>query len=88
MNLIKRLKEPTPKFFKKLRALGILLATAGGAILASPVSLPIIIVNIAGYVTLAGGVMTAVSQTAIKSEPEEQDDDWPIPDFKQKKDGS
>lgn len=88
MKLIKRLKEPTPKFFKKLRTLGILLATAGGAVLASPITLPIVLVNIAGYIALAGGVMTAVSQTAIKSEPDDQEEDWPIPDFKVKKDDS
>lgn len=62
MNLIDRAKSPTPKFFKVLRNIGIALATAGGAILASPVALPAIVVTIGGYLVTAGAVATAVSQ--------------------------
>ena len=62
MNLIDRAKSPTPKFFKVLRNIGIALATAGGAILASPVALPVVVVTIGGYLVTAGAVATAVSQ--------------------------
>jgi hypothetical protein len=65
MNVVQRVKAPTPKFFKTLRTIGLALATAGGAILASPISLPAGLVAAAGYVILAGGVVTAVSQTAV-----------------------
>ena len=36
MKLIERYKKPTPSFFRKLRNIGIALATAGGAIIAVP----------------------------------------------------
>jgi uncharacterized membrane protein HdeD (DUF308 family) len=65
MSVAERVKAPTPKFFKTLRTIGLALAGIGGAILASPVAVPAALVTIAGYVTLAGGVMTAVSQTAV-----------------------
>ena len=65
MNVVERVKAPTPKFFKTLRAIGIALVAAGGAILASPISLPAGLIAAAGYVVLAGGVVTAVSQTAV-----------------------
>ncbi|MDD4199407.1 MAG: hypothetical protein PHZ12_08395 [Paludibacter sp.] len=65
MNVVERVKAPTPKFFKTLRAIGIALVAAGGAILASPISLPAGLIAAAGYVILAGGVVTAVSQTAV-----------------------
>ena len=65
MIIAQRVKAPTPKFFKTLRAIGLALAAIGGAILAAPVAVPAALVTIAGYVTLAGGVMTAVSQTAV-----------------------
>lgn len=65
MNLVQRIKAPTPKFFKKLRTIGLGLAAIGGAILAAPVAVPAGIVTIAGYIALAGGIMTAVSQTAV-----------------------
>jgi hypothetical protein len=65
MNIVQRVKAPTPKFFKTLRTIGLALAAAGGAILASPIALPAGLVAAAGYVILAGGVVTAVSQTAV-----------------------
>ncbi|MFT3752878.1 MAG: hypothetical protein QM800_08365 [Paludibacter sp.] len=65
MSVVERVKAPTPKFFKTLRTIGLALAAIGGAVLAAPVAVPAALVNIAGYVALAGGVMTAVSQTAV-----------------------
>mgnify|MGYP003500831825 CR=1 FL=1 len=62
MNVIKRAKAPTPKFFKKLRTIGLSLAGIGGTILTAPVALPLSIITIAGYLAVAGGVLSAVSQ--------------------------
>ena len=62
MNIIKRAKAPTPKFFKVLRNIGLALAAVGGTILAAPVALPAAVVTIGGYITVAGGVISAVSQ--------------------------
>ncbi len=69
MNIIKRVKSPTPKFFKVLRNIGLVLAAVGGTILAAPVALPVIVTTIGGYVAVAGGVISAVSQlTNIKDD--------------------
>ena len=68
MKIIERYKKPTPKFFKVLRNIGIALATAGGAIIAAPLSIPATIITIATYMTVAGTVATAVSQAVIKDE--------------------
>jgi hypothetical protein len=65
MNLVERYNKPTPKFFKILRNIGIALATAGGAIIAAPISMPAIVVSIATYMTVAGTVATAVSQAVV-----------------------
>ncbi len=67
MSVVERVKAPTPKFFKTLRTIGLTLAAIGGAILAAPISIPAGLIAVAGYVTLAGGVLTAVSQTAVNS---------------------
>lgn len=61
--LVERLSEPTPKFFKKIRNIAISLGIIGGAILASPVALPAIVVTIGGYLVTAGAIGTALSQT-------------------------
>lgn len=72
MNIVERYKQPTPKFFKTLRNIGIALAALGGAIIAAPVSLPAIVVTVATYLTVAGTVATAVSQAVVQGEDAEQ----------------
>lgn len=74
MNIVERYKKPTPKFFKTLRNIGIALATAGGAIIAAPISMPAIVLTIATYMTVAGTVATAVSQ-AVVTDDENTDTD-------------
>lgn len=68
MNIVERYKQPTPKFFKLLRNIGIALATAGGVIIAAPISMPAIVVSIATYMTVAGTVATAVSQAVVSDQ--------------------
>ena len=68
LNLVQRIQAPTPKWFKKIRNIGIVLATIGGIVLASPVALPVGLVSAAGYLVLGGGIISAVSQTGVKTE--------------------
>lgn len=86
MNLVKRVTSKTPPFFKKVRNLGLILAAVSGAILAAPVALPSAIVAAAGYVALAGGVMSAVSQTTVVNEQDNENDNWPVNNFIKNKD--
>lgn len=75
MKLSERLQSPTPKFFRVLRNIGLALAAAGGVILTAPIGLPAAVVTLGGYLTVAGGVMTAVSQSAVDGEKDCVDDD-------------
>jgi ABC-type xylose transport system permease subunit len=68
LTLAERVLAPTPKFFKTLRTIGLVIGLVGGAILASPVALPAAIVTIGGYLALAGSIVTGVSQTAVEKE--------------------
>jgi hypothetical protein len=70
LNLTKRVKAPTPKWFKILRTVGIALASVGGVIIASPIALPIGLVSAAGYLVLGGSIISVVSQTGVKTEEE------------------
>lgn len=74
MNLAERVLAPTPKWFKILRTVGIALASVGGIIIASPVALPVGLVSAAGYLILGGSIITAVSQTGVKSEEKADSD--------------
>jgi hypothetical protein len=68
MNLIERIKAPTPKWFKIIRNISIVLASIGGIIIASPVALPVGLVSVAGYLVLGGSIISVVSQTGVQSE--------------------
>lgn len=67
LNLIDRVIAPTPKFFRKLRTIGVILATASAAILAAPIVLPAAITTAAAYLAVAASVATAVSQAAVEA---------------------
>ena len=68
MSLVKRVNAPTPKFFKVLRNIGLVLATVGGTIMAAPIALPILVSSAGGYLVVAGGVLSAVSQLTTTDE--------------------
>jgi uncharacterized membrane protein HdeD (DUF308 family) len=76
MNVVERAKAPTPKFFKILRAIGLALLTISGSVIAAPIALPVAVVTVAGYLAVAGGVISAVSQITVddkaKKEQESQ----------------
>ena len=65
MNIIKRAQAPTPKFFKILRSIGLALLAISGTVVAAPIILPATVVTVAGYMAVAGGVISAVSQMAV-----------------------
>ena len=76
MNVVERVKAPTPSFFKILRAIGLALLTISGSVIAAPIVLPATVVTVAGYLAVAGGVISAVSQITVddkaKKEQENQ----------------
>lgn len=81
MKLKERVISPTPRFFRKIRTIGLALIAISGVILTAPVSMPAIIVSFAGYAGVAGGVMSAVSQLAVEDivdPPVEPDIYWNI----------
>ena len=65
MNIIERAKAPLPKFFKSLRIVGLVLLGISGSVIAAPIVLPTIVVTVAGYLAVAGGVISAVSQVTV-----------------------
>lgn len=62
------MKRKTPKFFRKLRNLGLFLSAVSTGVFAIPVGLPVLITQVAGYIAIAATVASAVSQTAVKFE--------------------
>lgn len=67
MELMKRLTASTPPFFSKVRNIGLILTAISGALMGIP-ALPLIVAKVAGYLAVAGTVMTGVSQAAVSEE--------------------
>lgn len=65
MNIVARAKAPTPKFFRVLRSIGLTILAISGTIVAAPVALPAVVVSTAGYLIVAGGVISAISQITV-----------------------
>nr|WP_315212293.1 hypothetical protein [uncultured Flavobacterium sp.] len=68
MKIVERMKAPTPKFFKILRSIGLALLAISGTVVAAPIVLPVTVVTVAGYMAVAGGVISAVSQMTVAEE--------------------
>ncbi|HEY1113523.1 MAG TPA: hypothetical protein VGE66_08170 [Chitinophagaceae bacterium] len=75
MNIIERTKAPTPKFFRKVRTVGLILAAVSASLLAAPVALPAVVVQVAGYLAVAGSVATAVAQTATEERRKKKEEE-------------
>ena len=73
MNVIDRAQAPTPKFFRVLRSVGLVIAAAGAAILTAPVALPAAMVTVGGYLTVAGSVLSAISQVTVDDNRKKED---------------
>lgn len=71
MNTIwKRLTSESPRFFKNIQAVGIILGAIGGVIVTLPevmpsIILPEFIVKVAGYFVVAGLVSAAIAKTTV-----------------------
>jgi uncharacterized membrane protein HdeD (DUF308 family) len=65
MNIVERAKAPTPKFFRVLRSIGLALLAISGTVIAAPIVLPVTVVTVAGYMAVAGGVISVISQITV-----------------------
>lgn len=68
LSMLERWKAPTPLLFKRLRNIGLILAGVAGAILSAPITLPPVMISVAGYVMVASGVLSSVSQITIEKD--------------------
>lgn len=64
--LKKRWSAKTPKFWKKVQRVGIVIGAIGGAIMTAPVTLPAAVITTAGYLIATGGVIATMSQLTVE----------------------
>jgi len=72
MSLKKRWNSKTPKFWKRVQQIAIVVGTVAGVIIAAPVALPAAVVTVATYVVTAGTVAATLSQLTVDDKKEEE----------------
>ena len=65
LGVVERIKAPTPRFFRVIWNVGIVLGAVGTTILTAGAALPVVVTTVAGYLVTAGAVAAAVSQTTV-----------------------
>lgn len=65
-NLKKRWSAKTPKFWKQVQKIGLAAGAVGAVLVAAPVTLPVSIVTLGGYLVTAGSVAAALSQLTVE----------------------
>ena len=68
MTVLQRVQAPTPKFFRKVRNGSVIVAGLSASLFGAPALLPPLLLTIAGYLSVAGAVASAVSQAATNGD--------------------
>lgn len=67
-----RLTSPTPAFWRKVRAVGLVAGGVGTALASAPTGLPLWFATVGGYLTVASGVTVALSSLTCSDAPADQ----------------
>jgi hypothetical protein len=65
LSLKERFNAPTPKFWKKVQRVGLILTAIGAVLATAPVALPVAIITAGGYAAFGGGLLAAMSQFTV-----------------------
>ena len=65
LSLKERFLAPTPKFWKKVQCIGVVLSAVGAVLITAPVGLPIAIITAGGYAAFGGSLIAAMSQLTV-----------------------
>ena len=65
-DLKERWNSKTPKFWKKVQRIAILVGAVAGTIIAAPVALPTAVITAAGYAVAIGTAVATVSQFTVE----------------------
>lgn len=65
LSLKERWLAETPKFWKKVQKIGLVLSAIGAAVVSAPVSLPAAVVTAGSYAVFGGGLLATMSQLTV-----------------------
>ena len=66
MSIKQRWCAKTPKFWRKVQKISIIIGAVAGVIISAPIALPAVVVTLSGYAITAGTVAATLSQLTIE----------------------
>ena len=66
MSIKQRWCAKTPKFWRKVQKISIIIGAVAGVIISAPIALPAVVVTLSGYAITAGTVAAPLSQLTIE----------------------
>ena len=66
MSIKQRWCAKTPKFWRKVQKISIIIGAVAGLIISAPIALPAVVVTLSGYAITAGTVAATLSQLTIE----------------------
>ena len=67
MSIKQRWCAKTPRFWKKVQKISILIGAVAGVIIAAPITLPVAVVTVASYAITVGTVAATLSQLTVEN---------------------
>jgi hypothetical protein len=74
-DLKERWNSKTPKFWKKVQRIAILVGAVAGTIIAAPIALPAAVITVAGYAVAVGTAVATVSQFTVEDKSVNTEED-------------
>ena len=65
MSIKQRWCAKTPKFWRRVQKISIIIGAVAGVIISAPIALPAVVVTLSGYAITAGTVAATLSQLTI-----------------------
>ena len=66
MSIKQRWCAETPKFWRRVQKISIIIGAVAGVIISAPITLPAVVVTLSGYAITAGTVAATLSQLTIE----------------------
>jgi len=66
MKIKDRIRKKSPKLFQRITNVCVIVGAVGGVLLSAPISLPLAITSLAGYMVVAGSIGASVSKLTVE----------------------
>jgi len=66
MKIKDRIRKKSPKLFQRITNVCVVVGAVGGVLLSAPISLPVAITSLAGYMVVAGSIGASVSKLTVE----------------------